>query len=153
MLTLEISEFDVLTGVKFLLYAAKEAAPHYFVRSLRFGHVMGVMLFRLRIPLVKILSHLGLFRVAERRLMNPVFAALPFHRVTESDWSCSGGSENFAPYDLATGTVQGYQAKKNAPVKREKVDDTPMVYIIAPSIDVNRLRDVTHKVISKVKLD
>lgn len=35
------------------------------------------------------------------------------------------------------GTVQGYPAERIAPVKRQKIDEGPVLPVMAPAIDVN----------------
>lgn len=56
---LELTEFDVVAVVEFLLYAAEGAAPDYFVASVHFDDVAGGILFRLPNALVNVLNQLG----------------------------------------------------------------------------------------------
>lgn len=49
------------------------------------------MLFWLPTALLNVLSHSGFYKIAEKMRMDPVLAALALHRVTEVDWSLSGG--------------------------------------------------------------
>lgn len=69
--------------------------------------------------------------------MDLVVVILAFYRVSEIDWSSSGGSDDFISYDFATGTVQRYPAERIAPVKRHKNDDGPIMFVPTPALDVN----------------
>lgn len=153
VITLTISEFAVLAGIQFLLYAAEGAAPDYFVGSFLFYHVGGGILFRLPTPIRNFLRHFGFYTVAERMRRDPALVVLALYRVTEIEWPISGDSGEFIAYDLATDTVQVYPAEKNAPVKRQKVDDGSVVPAMAPSVDVNWLPGVAPEKLSKVEFD
>lgn len=65
--------------MRFLYYAAEEAAADYYARSLRFYHVRGGMLFRLPTPLVSILSNSSFYKFSEKMRMDPVLVALMFY--------------------------------------------------------------------------
>lgn len=83
--------------------------------------------------------------------MHPILVALLFHCVAKVDWSSSSGSHDFLLYDFATRTVQGNSAERIAPVKRQKVDDGPVVPEAAPTVDINWLPSVAHKTVSGVE--
>lgn len=51
------------------------------------------------------------------------------------------------------GTVGGYPASKNAPMKRWKVNDGPVMPVVAPAVHVHWLAGVTRETISKVERD
>lgn len=159
--TLAILEFAVLAGVQYILYAAKEAAPNYYVGTLRADHVGSCMLFRLPTSLgstihqrsrqpkghpVKskvtkntILSHFGYYRVADKIRMDLVLLALAFYRVSKHGWCSPSGSDDFLSYDFASDTLQGYQAEEIAPVERQKVNDDPVLPESATAVDVDWL--------------
>lgn len=82
--------------------------------------------------------------------MEPVLIALAFHRVTEVHWSLSGGTDNLIACDFATGAVQGYPDERLALLKRQKVDDNPVVPVLEPAVGVNWLLGVTRRAISDV---
>lgn len=81
--------------------------------------------------------------------MDPVLTALAFHRVTQTDWFSSSGPDGFISCDFFTSTVQGYPAERAPPVKRQKVDDGPVMPVMAPAIHVNWISGVARKTISK----
>lgn len=56
-------EFDVLSAVQFLLYAAEGAVPNYFVGSLLFHHVRCGMVFLLPASLGTVLRHYRFLRL------------------------------------------------------------------------------------------
>lgn len=56
--------------------------PDYFIRSLRFDHVRVGGSFWVPAPLVNIISHFGIYNVAERMQMDAVLVVLAFHRMT-----------------------------------------------------------------------
>lgn len=85
------------------------------------------MLLRLPTSLANVLSQFSFYKIAKQMRMNRVFVALAFHRVTEIDWSSSGGSDDFPSYGFVARTVQCYPAERLAPVKRQKVDDSLVV--------------------------
>lgn len=57
--------------------------------------------------------------------------------MTNVDWSSSGGSEDFIVYDFSMGFVRVYLAENIAPVKRQEVDDGPMVPVMGLAIVLN----------------
>lgn len=61
--------------------------PDCFVGSMRFNDVEGGILFRLLTPVSNVLSHFGLYKVAERRRLVLVLVSLASYRATEIDWS------------------------------------------------------------------
>lgn len=63
--TLVSFELVIFAGVQFLLNDAKGVTPDYYVGSLGVGHVGGGMIFWLPPIFVNVLSHLGLYRIAE----------------------------------------------------------------------------------------
>lgn len=65
----------------------------------------------------------------------------------------SVGSNDFVFYCFDMSTVQGYPAERIAVVKRQKVDDGPVVPIMTPAVDVNWLSDLTPKATSKLERD
>lgn len=95
VITLVISEFAILAGIKLLLYAAERAEPNVFVGSFRLDHEGGGTLFRLLTSIWSLLNHFGLYEVAESMHMDQVLASLLFYRVAKVDWLSSGGSKDF----------------------------------------------------------
>lgn len=85
--------------------------------------------------------------------MIPFLVALVFYRVTEVDWSSSGGTGDFVAYNFAMGTLQGYPAVRIAPVWRQKVYYGPVVPVVAPSVDVNWLSVVARRTFFEVEHD
>lgn len=53
----------------------------------------------------------------------------------------------------ATGTVKGYPAKQIVLVKRQEVDDGPVVSIHVPAVDVKWLHGKSRKTLSEVERD
>lgn len=142
-------EFAVLVGVEVLLYAAEGVAPNFLVGSFRFDDVRGGMLFQLQTHLMDIPSHFGLYKVAGRIRMEPVLVALAVHRVTETDWSSSGGSDDFISYDFTTVTVKAYWAEKTDLLRLQRVDDGHVVPLKKPAIDMHRLPVLTRRMTFK----
>lgn len=136
LITLAIPEFAIFAGVQFLLYAAEGVAPDYYVRSMRLDVVEGGMSFRLPTVLVNVLIYFGFYRIAEKMRMDSVLVSLAFYCVTEIDWSSSGSSDDFLSYDSAKNIMHDYPAERIAPVKRQKIDDDPVVPVLAPTVDV-----------------
>lgn len=69
----------------------------------------------------------------------------------EIDSSSSGYSNDFASYDIATGTVEGYLPERIAPVRRQKIDTGPVVPFTSLVIDAIWLPVVTSKTNSGVE--
>lgn len=134
-------------------YTAEGVALDYCFASLRFAHVGGTMLFRLPTSLMHIVCHFGIYKGAWKMGMDPVLVGLASYRVTETGWSSSDRSDDFAYYCFATGIVHGYPAVNIAPVKRQKVDDGPFMAVMSPYIGVNWLRGVARKLIFEAERD
>lgn len=83
--------------------------------------------------------------------MDPTLLALAFHRASELERYWSFGSNDFVFFIFATRTVQVYNRKRTALVKRQKADDGPVVPVIVPAIVINFLPVVTRKTISEVE--
>lgn len=80
------------------------------------------------------------FRLLQRcreDLHGPVLVVLATYGVGEIAWCSCRASDHFFAYDFASSTEQGYRAEKIAPVKRQNIDDGPVVPVIAPAVDVN----------------
>lgn len=69
-------------------------------------------------PIWKVLSHYGFYKVDVGVRIELEIAALEFSHVTANDWYSSGSSDEYVVYEPGTVTAQGYPAEKNAPVKR-----------------------------------
>lgn len=91
------------------------------------------------------LSHFRSYKVADRMRLDPVLVTLALLCVNVSDWSWTGGSDDFVFYDFATGAVHGFTAESIVPVKRYNVDKGSMVPVMVHRIDTNRLLCVTRK--------
>lgn len=127
MITIAISKLAILTGVRFLFYAAEGAVPDYIVGSLHLDNVERGMLSWLAAFLVNIASKFWFYKIVKRMRMDPALVALAFQGVTEIYWSSPDSFNDFVSYDFAAGTVQGYPVEMITPVKRQKVDDSPLV--------------------------
>lgn len=79
---------------------------------------------------------------------------MPFHDVTETDWSSSCGSrKSVSNCDFAAGAVHSLRAELTAMVKRQNIVKCPIVPDISLRIDVNWHSGGTQKMISKIERD
>lgn len=63
------------------------------------------------------------------------------------------GTNGFTSSDFTTAAVQGHKSKKNALVKRQKIDDGPVVSVMKAAIHVNWIAGVACKTISELERD
>lgn len=54
---------------------------------------------------------------------------------TKIDWSSLSSLTDYFSYDFATGSVQGYLADKDVPMKRQKTDDGLVLPVLAPALN------------------
>lgn len=108
------------------------------------------MLFWLPSPFVTLVTNFGFYDINEMMRMEPVLTALLLYLLTKVYWSSSGGPDELHAYDFNLSTVHGFPAKSYTPVKRQKVDESPVVPVMSPYIDVNWLFAVICKKISNV---
>lgn len=69
--------------------------------------------------------------------MDPAPVPLSFCRVAEIDWYPAGVSNDIFALTFATGTVKGYKAENILSLKRQNVDEGPVMLVMAPAIEVN----------------
>lgn len=82
--------------------------------------------------------------------MDPVLVTLAFHCVTEVDWFSLGVWMIFY-VRCFQGNCARFLEESFAPLKHQKVDDDPVVSVLAGDIDVNWLSGVIRKTVSNVE--
>lgn len=105
------------------------------------------------VPFRQFVSYFGVFKITEEMRMDLVLAALKCHRMTEVDCSSSEGPYEFVAYSLATGAMCSFPAERPAQVKRQKVDNGPMMPLLTPWVDVNCQQSMVSKTNSNVPRD
>lgn len=79
--------------------------------------------------------------------MHSELAALPFHRITETDWSCLESTDEYLAYSFAAGIDLGYPANLSAAMKRQTFECSPLVPIMTPTVDADWISDLPCKTI------
>lgn len=76
-----------------------------------------------------------------------------FYGTKQNYRTLSGGLHDFAAYNIFTGDACSYHGKRLAPLKREKIDDGPLLPLIAPAVRVQYLPVTTRKKLFHVRGD
>lgn len=125
----------------------------FYLGSVRLGHVQSSKLFCLRTVSVKVLCHLDFHQSIEKMCVDPALVVFTIHRVPGNEMSCSGFSGKFFSYILARDSVQVFSARRLTPVKRQKIDDGPVLHELASIINFNWLSGMARRQVFKVEYD
>lgn len=101
------------------------------------------MLFRLPSSLLNMMCHFGFYKTAKQIRISSEVVSLPFTRTAKVDRYLSGIPVDFVAYNVSTGDVGSYSAKRLAPVKLQNTEDGPVLPVIVLGVDVQWLPGTT----------